>query len=490
MGMSRATDRERKIALHAKAKREAEGRYGTADGIQDMSVMDKKRHEPMLALEVKGKGTKGGLASVHAQRFDNIFSAPQTMEGNFVAPVFEKSDEDVEFLLDALADNFVFNTLDEFELETLVNAFENYEVHKGEVIIRQGDMGGHFYIVYRGQVAFVVDGNEVVRAEAGSSFGEWALLYNAPRAATCIAIDGGTKVVLRKVPFLSDLDDEFMNRIADALTTVHYEAGEVIFERGSEGSVFYVIQEGKVEYEHKKRGIKVLGPGDYFGEQAIVKNKPRRADATAVKDMFMLALSRDAPLSERFLGPLTEVTARVTRTWLDMRMLSSNAMPFFVSVQIFQCDFYLKSLSHSTLCYIVPRVFIIARHTLEHLQLSEIQFIIPPAQVHAGTFSHIRCHLTDPITPTIEHRFTEFDILDTNIAIPYSRKFAVFVLLLWSGGQLVGTTQVVTLVARAVQCDAGPYLKLLMTNTTIIVRDSSIFLHAPGKVVHFITQNW
>lgn len=323
-----------------------------ADSIQDVSIQDKKGCEPTLVVEVKGKGmTKGGYTSVHAQRFDNIYSSPQSMVGNFVAPVFEKSDEDVEFLLDALSDNFVFNTLDEVELETLVNAFENHEVRKGEVIIRQGDTGGHFYVMYRGQVAFVVDGNEVGRAVPGNSFGELALLYNAPRAATCVAVEGGaglwrvdqatfrkllaahtiqndnqTKVVLRKVPFISDLDDEFIHRIADALTTVYYDAGERIFERGSEGSVFYVIREGKVEYEHRKRGIKVLGPGDYFGEQAIVKNEPRRADATAVKDTIALALSRD--VFERVLGPLSEVIARSN----DRRLLRS--VPLFANSDI------------------------------------------------------------------------------------------------------------------------------------------------------------
>src|SRR5210317_1396795 len=103
-----------------------------------MSMADENKHEPGLKVEIKGKGlTKGGSTSVHAQRFDNIYAAPQDMVGNFVAPVFEKSDDDVEFLLDALADNFVFNTLDESELETLVNAFENHEVKKGETIIKQ-----------------------------------------------------------------------------------------------------------------------------------------------------------------------------------------------------------------------------------------------------------------------------------------------------------------------------------------------------------------
>jgi len=145
-------------------------------------------------------------------------------------------------------------------------------------------------------------------------------------AAHTIQNDNQTKDVLKKVPFLSDLDDEFIHRIADALTTVYYDAGDKIFERGSEGSVFYVIREGKVEYEHRKRGIKVLGPGDYFGEQAIVKNEPRKADATAVKDTIALALSRE--VFEKVLGPLSEVIARSN----DRRLLRSA--PLFANSDI------------------------------------------------------------------------------------------------------------------------------------------------------------
>lgn len=316
--------------------------------------LETKDYEPGLKVEIKGKQSKGGSNSVHAQRFDNIYSNPlqdNAQLKDFKAPVYPKSDDDVEFLLDALADNFVFNTLDEEELETLVNAFENFECEEGQEIIKQGETGGHFYILRMGTVAFVVDGDEVGRAVYGNSFGELALLYNAPRAATCMAVDGKaglwrvdqvtfrkllaahtiqndnqTKDVLRKVPFLSDLDDEFIIRIADALNTVYYDAGDVIFERGSEGDVFYVIREGKVEYEHRKRGVKVLGPGDYFGEQAIVKNEPRKADATAVKDTIVLALSRE--VFEKVLGPLSEVIARSN----DRRLLRS--VPIFANSDI------------------------------------------------------------------------------------------------------------------------------------------------------------
>ena len=362
--LKRPTDRKKTIANHAKANREAEKKRRISKDWQSCpatywnheSMTSEASNnivcEPGLKVELKGKlGLKGGTTSVHAQRFDNIYAAPQEMISNFVAPVYEKTDEDVEFLLDALADNFVFNTLDETELETLVNAFETFEVDEGEAVVMQGETGGHFYILRTGTLAFVVDGNEVGRAAPGNSFGELALLYNAPRAATCLAVDGEaglwrvdqvtfrklvaahtiqndnmTKDVLRKVPFLSDLDDEFIHRIGEALTTVYYDAGEQIFERGSEGSVFYVIRQGEVEYEHTGRGTKVLGPGNYFGEQAIVKNQPRKANATAVKDTIALALSRE--VFEKVLGPLPEVIARSN----DRRLLRS--IPIFANSDI------------------------------------------------------------------------------------------------------------------------------------------------------------
>lgn len=383
-----ATDREKKIAMHAKAKRVATTEM-MATRMEGMSLLQEEAEEEKpqrrLLLQRGGGGGGGGEPTTvpaksqrhlssgnnnnkRQERYDNIYATHQSMVGSFVAPIYEKTDDDVEFLLDALSDNFVFNTLDEVELETLVNAFEHVHYSTGTTIINQGEYGGYFYVLSYGIVAFMVNDVEVGRATCGNSFGELALLYNAPRAATCIVVsddndnnnnnnynnntnnnggggaglwrvdqgtfrkllaahtiqnDNQTKVVLRKVPFLSDLDDEFIHRIADALTTVYYDAGDTIFTRGSEGSVFYVIREGKVQYEHYKRGIKTLRPGDYFGEQAIVKNEARRATATAMKDTIALALSRD--IFERVLGPLSDVIQRSN----DRRVLRN--VPLFAN---------------------------------------------------------------------------------------------------------------------------------------------------------------
>ena len=58
------------------------------------------------------------------------------MISNFVPPVLEKSDNNMDFLSNTLVGKNIFNTLDEGELETLVNAFENYECNRGKKITK------------------------------------------------------------------------------------------------------------------------------------------------------------------------------------------------------------------------------------------------------------------------------------------------------------------------------------------------------------------
>ena len=67
---------------------------------------------------------------------------------------------------------------------------------KGSVIIRQGDIGDHFYLIEAGEAEVIVDGVTKATLNRGDYFGERALLNDAPRAATIVA-----KTVL-KVAFL------------------------------------------------------------------------------------------------------------------------------------------------------------------------------------------------------------------------------------------------------------------------------------------------
>jgi len=269
-----------------------------------------------------------------AQRAQNVFAEPLDMSEDFVIPNFPKSDVAVHFIDESLADNFIFASLTKEERRLLIDAMKADAVPAGTIIIQQGDIGDYFYVVEDGQISFAVDGNHVGACTRGASFGELALLYNCPRAATCIAntdcklwkVDQRTfrymlannnasqqkdvLDVLRKVQFLTELDENMLLKIADALTTVNFQTGERIINKGDVGEVFYILKEGRVKVHDIGFGDsqyvdQILGPGDFFGERALLTGDPRLANITAEVPSVTLCLSRET--FEKTLGPLQDL---------------------------------------------------------------------------------------------------------------------------------------------------------------------------------------
>ncbi len=269
-----------------------------------------------------------------AQRAQNVFAEPLDMSEDFVIPNFPKSDVAVHFIDESLADNFIFASLTKEERRLLIDAMKADAVPAGTIIIQQGDIGDYFYVVEDGQISFAVDGNHVGACTRGASFGELALLYNCPRAATCIAntdcklwkVDQRTfrymlannnasqqkdvLDVLRKVQFLTELDENMLLKIADALTTVNFQAGERIINKGDVGAVAYILKEGRVQVHDIGFGDsqyvdQILGPGDFFGERALLTGDPRLANITAEVPSVTLCLSRET--FEKTLGPLQDL---------------------------------------------------------------------------------------------------------------------------------------------------------------------------------------
>lgn len=289
-----------------------------------MKSTDVESREQQINIHSKAK----------AKRAQNIFAEPLDMNEDFVIPNFPKSDGAVKFIDESLADNFIFASLTKEERRLLIDAMKADEVPAGTIIIQQGEVGDYFYVVEDGNIEFNVDGNNVGACSRGASFGELALLYNCPRAATCIAnsmckiwkVDQrtfrymlannnasqqkGMLEVLRKVQFLSNLDEATLIRIADALTSVSYNKGDRIINKGDAGEVFYILKEGRVKVHDIGFGDsqyvdQVLGPGDFFGERALLTGDPRLANITAEVASVALCLSREE--FERILGPLQDL---------------------------------------------------------------------------------------------------------------------------------------------------------------------------------------
>ncbi|KAL3822027.1 hypothetical protein ACHAXA_007820 [Cyclostephanos tholiformis] len=266
-----------------------------------------------------------------AQRAKNVFAEPLDMSEDFEIPCYPKSAAAVQFIDESLADNFIFASLTREERRLLIDAMKADSVPAGTVIIDQGEVGDYFYVVEAGQISFVVDGNHVGSCTRGASFGELALLYNCPRAATCFAntdcklwkVDQRTfrhmlannnatqqkdvLDVLRKVHFLANLDEATLIKVADALTTVSFHEGDRIINKGDVGEVFYILKEGRVKVHDIGFGDsqyvdQVMGPGDFFGERALLTGEPRVANVTSETASVTLCLSRET--FEKTLGPL------------------------------------------------------------------------------------------------------------------------------------------------------------------------------------------
>src|SRR5437870_13138285 len=103
--------------------------------------------------------------------------------------------------------------------------------------------------------------------------------------------------VLRTVPISSQLSDEDITSLAHLALRKRHPKDTVIFFEHAEGDFFFTILEGRVKVtilgdDGREVILSVLGPGDFFGEMALLDNEPRSATAIAIEDSELLSLHR------------------------------------------------------------------------------------------------------------------------------------------------------------------------------------------------------
>lgn len=241
--------------------------------------------------------------------------------------------EQLERLNKSVGKNFLFTNLDEEALKSVLSHLKEKKVTAGTVVIKQGDVGDFFYIVEEGTLEFLVDGQNVGEAGPGSSFGELALMYNAPRAATVRATSDAvlwaldrltfrsislgktfTKrklhgEFLKEVPILKGLNSYELSKLANAMNSEVYEAGDAVITEGAVGEQFYIIESGEAEVTKKNEGkVQDLSKGGYFGEVALLNDLPRQATVTAKSKLRVVTLDKGA--FQRLLGPVVDILKR------------------------------------------------------------------------------------------------------------------------------------------------------------------------------------
>jgi CRP-like cAMP-binding protein len=97
---------------------------------------------------------------------------------------------------------------------------------------------------------------------------------------------------LREIPLFMDLQDHTLERIAELSTEFEEPAGWVLVEVGQPGSGMFVLAEGTVEVRTPDGRAWALGPGEFFGELALLTDHPRNARIQARTSVRCLAISR------------------------------------------------------------------------------------------------------------------------------------------------------------------------------------------------------
>ncbi|KAI7153792.1 cAMP-dependent protein kinase regulatory [Hortaea werneckii] len=270
-------------------------------------------------------------------------------DSNWKAPQYPKTAEQVSRLRAAVSHNFLFSHLDDEQSAQVLGALQERKVPAKDVrVIVQGDAGDYFYVVESGNFDIYVSmtgrvepggpegmGSKVASSGPGTSFGELALMYNAPRAATVVSTEPSVvwqldritfrrilmdsafqrrrmyESFLEEVPLLSGLTPYERSKIADALETHKYPANTTIIKEGDVGDKFYILESGEAA-AHKRgqedKPLKTYGKGDYFGELALLDDKPRAASVTSTSEVKVATLGKDG--FQRLLGPVEGIMRR------------------------------------------------------------------------------------------------------------------------------------------------------------------------------------
>ena len=209
--------------------------------------------------------------------------------------------ETITTITAALLVNPLFASLPGDLIKKILSTMQRRDLVADEAVIEQGTPGFCFYVVLRGKYEAWLKGvkHAVAHYKGGSTFGELALLYNSPRAATIRCVEAGTVWALGGSAFRTLVADHNLNqkhgleqalasaelfkgleptqltRLANAMDTVEYSEADYIISKGDQADAMYLILSGEVvcHLSSGEQELMRLEAGQTFGESAIEKGK-------------------------------------------------------------------------------------------------------------------------------------------------------------------------------------------------------------------------
>lgn len=192
----------------------------------------------------------------------------------------------------------LLSSLTSLQKDSLAASLVSYKYYSGQKIITEGETGNQLFIVKEGVVSVQKGTQEVAKYHAGGYFGEMALLNNAPRSATCVAVEGPVKCMclsretlqrtlkdklqyiiekntimeaINKSETLSQLNKEQKEKIFGDIHERNYKGGDVVIPMGSlKKSKIYIIISGRLQFA--RTSLSFADKGTCVGDEYITKS--------------------------------------------------------------------------------------------------------------------------------------------------------------------------------------------------------------------------
>ena len=223
-----------------------------------------------------------------------------------ILKIHNDSKEDEKLINDCIEKHFFMKCLNQQARDKVIEEMSLVQVNSNNYIFKQGTIGNYFYILKSGSAELIINNNIVKRLKIGESFGELALLHDAPRSGSIKTISDCLLWTLERKNFRKII--EHINKISyeenlqfiDSVSVLSYmepyqktilssnlvleefTQGRLIVKKGELSTCLYIIKEGIVEcIDDNGIVIRTLKQGENFGERSILVDKKRTLDVIA-----------------------------------------------------------------------------------------------------------------------------------------------------------------------------------------------------------------
>lgn len=285
------------------------------------------------AVGNESSGAVPGASKKKSQRVTvtrkDSFMIQQLDTSKLTAKKPKSSSEVKSILLTGLSDILLFSSMSSAQKENVVDLMQRHPVAENVIVVREGEIGSHLYIVVQGEFGMyrnVNVGEKVETLKSGGHFGALALMHEITRDFT-VKASGHDNIIysldrvsfravvaehaseklnetiefLKNVEYLRPLDASVLGKVAETVQIESYTKGQEIIANGQKPEALYIIVDGKVtENTHNDTGdielAKELSKGEFFGEGSLLEkeqsDKWKRTSMQCASSVMCLKLDK------------------------------------------------------------------------------------------------------------------------------------------------------------------------------------------------------